>query len=131
MEQEKIQQEKPIQREINTLSTSERSEMTKTPTKIQNPNRVTAGKRLAELNKKKKENLKKKTAVIVNPPPSVPTSECSDANMLFKGMGVVALGFVGYYIYKKFTPSRQPTQASLPSRDRQFELVSHREKEKI
>ena len=33
MEQEKIQQEKPIQREINTLS-NERSEVTKTPTKI-------------------------------------------------------------------------------------------------
>ena len=30
-----------------------------------NPNRVAAGKRLAELNKKKKESLKKKTVVIL------------------------------------------------------------------
>ena len=59
----------------------------------------------------------------------MPTSESSDANMIYKGLGVVALGFVGYYIYKKFTPSPKPTQASLPSRDRHVELVSHREKE--
>ena len=41
------------------------------------------GKRLAELNKKKKENFKKKTAFIVNPPPSVPPEESGDANMIY------------------------------------------------
>ena len=59
IKQEKIQQqEKPIHQEINTLS-NERL----TPTKIKHPNRIAAGKRLAELNKKKNEHLKIKAAV--------------------------------------------------------------------
>ena len=46
-----MEQEKAVQRE-------EMNEVTETPTKIyKNPNRVAAGKRLAELNTKKKRKL--------------------------------------------------------------------------
>ena len=65
---------------------AEFNEVTKIPTKIKNPKRVAAGKRLAKLNKKKKESMKKVgVAPTVNPSNATPTEESGGVSALYKG----------------------------------------------
>ena len=94
----------PDQRETETVKKHqevELNEVTKTPsiaTREKNPKRVTAGKRLAELNFKKRVGI----APTVDPSNVSPSTEESErVSTLYKGLGLVALGVLAYISFTK------------------------------
>ena len=79
-------------------------------TKQKNPNRVAAGKRLAEYNKRNKEEKQKMKEVTDTPQEATPkevTKETEETNtpyyIFLGGLGLLSFG----YIYKKFLQPKQ------------------------
>ena len=84
--------------------------MTKVTT-VKNPNRVAAGKKLAEYNKKKKENLKQSNdpepEKVDETEPSTPVqpTSMSYATYLYTGVGLLILGGVAVLVFLQKKPS--------------------------
>ena len=110
MEQAKMKQME--NEELKLSPVPELEKVTKVTTvKKKNPNRVAAGKKLAEFNKKKKENLKQsndpepeKVDETKEPNPVQPAS-MSYSTYLCTGVGLLILGGVAALVFLRKKPS--------------------------
>ena len=80
------------------------NQVTKTPTKNKNSNRVAAGKKLAESLKKKAVNVRSN---------DTPTERQVEMSALYKGLGVVAVCAFAYCIYVSLRNTH--TSPSIPT----------------
>ena len=116
MEQPKMEQPKMEQTENEELKMSTVPEVEKvtkvTTVKKKNPNRVAAGKKVAEFNRKKKENLKQsndqepeKVDETKEPTP-VQSTSMSYSTYLYTGVGLLVLGGAAALVFLQKKPIR-------------------------
>ena len=125
MEQPKMEQPKMEQTENEELKMSTVPEVEKvtkvTTVKKKNPNRVAAGKKVAEFNRKKKENLKQsndqepeKVDETKEPTP-VQSTSMSYSTYLYTGVGLLILGGAAALVFLQKKPS-EPVVVIPPSK---------------